>query len=91
MEFLIVFLVAFVTEMLVTWYTVCVSRRQIGMAMIASGIVGLLGYGITIAIIENGSLWTLINFVRDHPLVLPSVAGEILGTGALLKIATFKR
>jgi hypothetical protein len=70
----LLFTIAFVSEMCAVGYTLAVARNQQMMAAICSGAIALLNAGI------------LLSVVSDHALLAPSVLGEVAGTVAMLRL-----
>jgi hypothetical protein len=70
----LLFGVAFVSEMCAVGYTLAVARNKQMMAAIFSGAIALLNAGI------------LLSIVSDHGLLAPSILGEVAGTVAMLRL-----
>ncbi len=71
---LLLFTVAFVSEMCGVGYTLAVGRNKQMAAAVFSGLIALLNAGI------------LMSVVSDHTLLAPSVIGEVAGTVAMLRL-----
>ncbi len=71
----LLFSVAFVSEMCGVGYTLAISRNKQMMAVIFSGAIALLNAGV------------LLSIVSDHSLLVPSILGEVTGTMAMLRLS----
>ena len=78
MEFIAIFLLAFISEALVTGYTLSVARNKFMWAAICSGAIALMNAGVFVSIVDN------------RTLLLPSVLGEVVGTTVLLQVIARK-
>jgi hypothetical protein len=74
-EYLIVFVVAFVAECCAAGYTLAVARNNLKVAVLASLAVGMVNWMIVLIVIDN------------HALMLPSIAGETIGTAVVMRMA----
>ncbi len=72
---LLLFSVAFVSEMCAVGYTLAVARNKQMMAAIFSGAIALLNAGM------------LLSIVSDHSLLAPSILGEVIGTVVMLRLS----
>ncbi len=71
---ILLFIIAFVSEMSAVGYTLAVGRNKQLMAAVFSGVIALLNAGV------------LLSIVSDHTLLAPSILGEIAGTVAMLRL-----
>jgi hypothetical protein len=71
---ILLFFIAFVSEMAAVGYTLAVAKNQQIMAAVCSGAIALLNAGV------------LLSVVSDHTLLAPSILGEVIGTVAMLRL-----
>ncbi len=71
----LLFSVAFFSEMCGVGYTLAISRNKQIMAVIFSGAIALLNAGVPLSI------------VSDHSLLVPSILGEVTGTMVMLRLS----
>ena len=75
MEYIAVFLGAFVAELCAAGYTIALTRGKVGVAVFCTALLTLLSTGVLLGIVDN------------HNLIAPSVTGEVVGTVIAMRIA----